>query len=948
MALNLWKINGNPTSYSQLPTSSISVPLNINNDYTFRIRAKSPSGGRVSISNNIKHEVSFTLTADMTTYEATFKPSIGASSSHFLNNRDAKTDIVVESIELVQKPLSKLTINGIDGFKSGKWTLHANAVAVDDETLVLNATGAYQTNSLKIPVIPNQNYVLSVDHTSNTAGIWNSDMSATITNYQAGNVITFNSGSNSFVNVVLGSGPNSGVVSYTFKRPMLNLGSIPAPYEKKRGDKMVMPVAKKNLFPVSDVKRADCPTISATVTDVSGINGFVNGLRFPNNTSTIYAYQTFSYTLGKTYVYSVFVKMDDGSAPKVGLGSDGTTDLSIVIAGNQLPSNSSYLPTVDMGNGVYRVSGFLLVNAIPNSTVGAIKYNTQSTKGFTISGWQFEEGTTPSVFTPYAVQVNPKPKKWVPKKNLFDGQLELGAYRYSDGVKIITSTYARSVNPMMVTPSRSVSLSMAYAYGSDCGFLFFDKSMSFISSDHQVLTTTVPSNAYYMHINIYGTNAGNVVLSDIKNVQVEYGTATPFEPYQLVTPRAKTGLSFNGLTDYLQLPSMTMDSVEIECLIDSVQSYSDAVIFQSGTGALYSRINNANGSLILSATLNGSVMSGNIPSNSRNKLKYTFAQGAFPLNIFANGSSTKNVKGTLYKVTCYLNNAIVAQYDFENNRAMAGNSVVPVTTGAPRKNLVPTDVNTWEQGSIGTTATSTTADTTRLRTKDIITLVNGKNYVVSCATGYEILANKGADGNTSWGNPISFTAMGATGRVVVRKVDLTTILPSEITNAQPQLEEGSTPTAYSPYLWQTATNPLNLIPSFEDTRWSIHANAKVLGRDVLHLDATGVGQQSTIDLDILPNVSYLFKVQLSGLNPYVQVLDANGVQIGSNIYGLSSTFTSASNAKKLRVVSGYAGSAGSFDFIRPQLYQLSGKEGTLNGTPTQLNKHAKRRLYAKR
>jgi hypothetical protein len=39
---------------------------------------------------------------------------------------------------------------------------------------------------------------------------------------------------------------------------------------------------------------------------------------------------------------------------------------------------------------------------------------------------------------------------------------------------------------------------------------------------------------------------------------------------------------------------------------------------------------------------------------------------------------------------------------------------------------------------------------------------------------------------------------------------------------------------------------------------------------------------------------------------------------------------------------------GTFDFIKPQLYQLDGKEGTITGSPVPQLKRSKRVLYAKR
>jgi hypothetical protein len=138
-------------------------------------------------------------------------------------------------------------------------------------------------------------------------------------------------------------------------------------------------------------------------------------------------------------------------------------------------------------------------------------------------------------------------------------------------------------------------------------------------------------------------------------------------------------------------------------------------------------------------------------------------------------------------------------------------------------------------------------------------------------------------------------------------------------------------------------NAKNLIPSFEDARWSIHANAQVLGKDYLRLNATGVWQTSTIYIDCIPNARYLFQCTKNG-----QINIANGNDLNTWVGGSTNgIFTTPSNCTKL-FCKFENSSAGSFDFIKPQLYALDGNEGTINGAPTQGNKSRKRTLYNKR
>jgi hypothetical protein len=145
---------------------------------------------------------------------------------------------------------------------------------------------------------------------------------------------------------------------------------------------------------------------------------------------------------------------------------------------------------------------------------------------------------------------------------------------------------------------------------------------------------------------------------------------------------------------------------------------------------------------------------------------------------------------------------------------------------------------------------------------------------------------------------------------------------------------------------QIIPNAQNLIPSFEDARWSIHANAKVMGKDVLHLDATFQYQNSELYLPCLPSSKFL------SLGTISQNADLNVVYYGSdkNTYlgetsSLNTPFTVPNNCYWLRIRLRNMIATGSFDFIRPQLYQLTGQEGTVNGSPIMQLKSSKRTRY---
>jgi hypothetical protein len=539
MAINLWKLAGKPTSYNPLPLTYVNfVPApDYYKEYKFTFKAKSASNARLRVQAYLSSGAPvFTLTNEFVQYTALLQPNSN-SNNLFLYDLDNKGDIIIEDIQLVQKPLPKLTINGIDGFLSGKWNLHSNTRVIDDETLELNATGSDDQCYLNLTLPVNQNVTLNIEH-NGKVGIWDSDRSVFIFNKVPDKLFSFNTGtSRNFIisvrNYLLGVG------TFTFKRPMLNLGTTPAPYSKKTGEKMVVP-------------------------------------RIENN---------------KAYV-------------------------------------------------------------------------------------------------------NKKPKRKL---------------------------------------------------------------------------------------------------------------------------QAKTGLAFNGTTDYLQLPSMTMDSIEIDCLIDSVQPINNAYFIDARTGLANSNINLGNVDFIgtdwLSAT--------GLIKGQRTKVKLVAKQSfTDDITLFARYSGSEKLKATLYKVTCYLNGAVVATYDFENPSNLIGDKVIP--------------------------------------------------------------------------------------------------------------------------------NAKNLIPSFEDVRWSLHANFKVLGKDVGRLEATLANSATSVLIPVLKNTNYQLMTNISNDGRHGVFGYDGGLITGQTTTNPRTFNTGNYDLIQIRFDNPGAKPTGTFDFIKPQLYELPVTAATLFGKPEPLRKTSKRTLTAKR
>jgi hypothetical protein len=435
---------------------------------------------------------------------------------------------------------------------------------------------------------------------------------------------------------------------------------------------------------------------------------------------------------------------------------------------------------------------------------------------------QLEQGTVPTPYEPYAVQVNKKPMRYVPKKNLFNkATVSVDGWRIDSTNGTAKASAGNSYSDYIpVQPNKPYVASWLVPTGiSDAHhYSFYDVNKTFISGG-LASSFTAPSNAYYLRVSI--------TTSLIGQAQLEEGTtATPYEPYQLVLPKAKTGLQMDGVYNYVQLPSMTMDAIEIECLIDAVQKASYYLLDCRVVYALDNYVNGASTGSNVDSLKIDSVSYSNaslLPKNQRIKPKITFKTPVTTGKVFSMYTGSEQSKGIIYKVTCYLAGQVVAQYDFENPSNLVADKLIP--------------------------------------------------------------------------------------------------------------------------------NAKNLIPSFEDTRWSLHSNFRVLGRDVGRLDASAGFQTSNVIIPCLPNQTYMLSCQITGGRVYGDILNSSNGFI-SNTAIVTKTannliFTTPSNASSIKLWLDNQTVVGTLDFIRPQLYQLS-NEATLYGGRNPKNKSSRRVLYAKR
>lgn len=113
-------------------------------------------------------------------------------------------------------------------------------------------------------------------------------------------------------------------------------------------------------------------------------------VRFPGSVAAItYVYKGTA-TASVSNTISVFVKMDDGSAPAFGSATPGNVanDFALVLGGTALAPTTYVVDA--LGNGVYRVSATATVGVSDLTKNGVVKYTANSTRGFRTTAWQLE------------------------------------------------------------------------------------------------------------------------------------------------------------------------------------------------------------------------------------------------------------------------------------------------------------------------------------------------------------------------------------------------------------------------------------------------------------------------------------------------------------------------------------------------------------------------------
>jgi hypothetical protein len=371
MAINLWKLGGQPTAYNPLPIATQTIiGLTPYQEYIIKFKARSASNARLNISSLVN--TSFDFTNELKEYIHPF--ICGSAGILYVNDINDKGDIIIQDIQLVEKPLPKLTINGVDGFLSGKWSKPPYATFIDDETLQFNVS-SNGLSYLDLILEVGQTYSFNCQVDYGKFSVYRLTSGGALN----GALMPYRNTPGTFVadtstvRLFLSSEGANGLM--TFKKPMLNLGSIPAPYEKKRGERMVLPVVKKNFY---------------------------NGVMFHELTvpivSTLF---TMSVKPNETYTLRSLVDNSLGSV-NARIRLDLYNSGSFVAFGN-----ANLISPTTKGYSFETIT-------IPPS-VNEVRVIAQTNGSFTgkvvFTEIQLEKDTKPTPYQPYAVQMNEKPKK---------------------------------------------------------------------------------------------------------------------------------------------------------------------------------------------------------------------------------------------------------------------------------------------------------------------------------------------------------------------------------------------------------------------------------------------------------------------------------------------------------------------------------------------------------
>ena len=165
---------------------------------------------------------------------------------------------------------------------------------------------------------------------------------------------------------------------------------------------------RTNLCPKSEFPNGilDGGVRGGLITGVSlpnWLGRFTTGISFGHDgTTTTYIY-TGNAIASTLHTFSVFVKMNDGNAPSFGSATnDNVANDFVLVIGSAGAGSPINYKVVNVGGGIYRVSASATTGDTNLANNGVVKYDSNSSRTFTVTGYQLEVGASASSYIPTA------------------------------------------------------------------------------------------------------------------------------------------------------------------------------------------------------------------------------------------------------------------------------------------------------------------------------------------------------------------------------------------------------------------------------------------------------------------------------------------------------------------------------------------------------------------
>ena len=531
MAINLWTLGGLskdilpiPSTKSQLWIENISSYIltfsaRTTNNATLRVAIEGVSNTDYALTSEYK-----TITREFTTYKRgrlTFE-DLGISYE------SKSPSIYIKDIVLVEKPTGNATINGIDGFLSGKWTFNQpefKVISDDEIQITTNSSQAGARALITVDVEPFQKYTLQYEGANNNHRIkaFGNDWTNLASLPTGG---TFTNGNYTKIFITLENQVAETGGTFIYRKPMIYKGTSTygiIPYSKCTGTRMVTPLSTKNLIPnytsfweegagQSELPSPDPTRIRARKISLERNKDYTVTMN-PNYEAYYFGYST-------------------GSNALISQAPSWTSSFTL-----------SMLNIDDVRIIVRRKD----VKNISISEVSNLKL-------------QIEEGLMATEFEDFKFKTG-KNLELVPNKNLLptvsSGWVGKGNFSGANG-----GTYDAldRISPkdrlIDVISGKTYTLSM----GADYQGIILDGA---ISSPTYVNPLTFVPVEKKIRVTIKRVDSGNISPSDIDKVKpmlTEGSVQLPFAPYELSNKTVEKGMQFGGNTSNLSIFNLAINT----------------------------------------------------------------------------------------------------------------------------------------------------------------------------------------------------------------------------------------------------------------------------------------------------------------------------------------------------------------------------------------------------